>query len=271
MSGKLIEISVDELMPDPSQPRKTFPDDEIARLAASVAARGILQPLRVIRDEQRGCWVILTGESRWRSAKQAGLKTAPCVVVEGKLSRSDKLADQLSENGVRHDLPAMEEAAAIAELKALRGCDSQTLAAELGLSGASITRAESLLSLPEYIQAMVGSGPGRVSPAGAYEASRLGGHPQAQLELAHDLAAGRINRDQAAARVRSIIGQKNLRPKSSRLPLRLEGGVCVTVSADRPLTWDEFNDAIDRIRKEAKRLYENGKDITELARLLRAS
>src|SRR5947209_1378861 len=108
MIEQLLEIAVEELMPDPSQPRKTFLDDEISRLAASVAARGILQPLRVIRDEPRHCWLILTGESRFRAAKLAGLKTVPCLVVQGELSEVEKLADRLTENGVRHDLQPME-------------------------------------------------------------------------------------------------------------------------------------------------------------------
>jgi ParB family chromosome partitioning protein len=269
MTEKFLEIAVDKLMPDPSQPRKTFLDDEISRLAASIAARGILQPLRVLRDEPRHCFLILTGESRWRAAKQAGLAQVPCIVTEGQLSEVEKLADRLTENGVRHDLTPMEEAAAMAKLKALKGCNSKTLVEEYGFSGASITRMESLLRLSPEVQAMVGTGPGQVPPSAAYEISRLD-DPQGQIELARAVADKRISRDGVAEKVRSQIGRKNVRPKSSRLPLRLDG-ISVTVSADQPLTWDDFNGAIDRIRKEAKRLYESGKEITELARLLRAS
>jgi ParB family transcriptional regulator, chromosome partitioning protein len=271
MIEQLSEIAVDELMPDPSQPRKTFLDDEISRLAASVAARGILQPLRVIRDAPRHCWLILTGESRWRAARLAGLKCVPCLIVEGELSEVEKLADRLTENSVRHDLQPMEEAAGMAKLKALMGCNSKTLVEEYGFTGASITRMEALLRLPPGIQAMVGTGPGQVPPSAAYEISRLDDE-QAQLELARAVADRRISRDGVAEKVRNRVGRKNVRPKSSRLACRLDGGVSITVISDgQPLTWDGFNAAIDRIRKEAKRLYESGKEITELARLLRAS
>ena len=66
MTETLQRIAIDELMPDPSQPRKTFIREEIERLAASIGARGILLPLRVLRDEERQCWRIITPVlSRW--------------------------------------------------------------------------------------------------------------------------------------------------------------------------------------------------------------
>jgi ParB family chromosome partitioning protein len=270
MIEQLSEIALEELMADPSQPRKTFLDDEISRLAASVAARGVLQPLRVIRDEPRHCWLILTGESRFRAAKLAGLKTVPCLVVEGELTEAERLADRLTENGVRHDLQPMEEAAAMARLKALKGCNSKALVEEYGFTGASITRMESLLRLSPEIQAMVGAGPGQVPPSAAYEISRLD-DPQAQLELAHAVADKRISRDGVAETVRSRVGRKNVKPRGAKLPLRLDGGISVTVSAGQPLTWDDLLSALDHIRKQARKLYEDGKDISALARLLRAS
>jgi ParB family chromosome partitioning protein len=270
MPEMLLEIGLDELMADPSQPRKTFIDEEIARLAASVAARGVLQPLRVIRDEQRGCWVILTGESRFRAAKLAGLKIVPCIPVEGELSEIDKLADRLTENDVRNDLQPMEASRALARLKALKGCPAKTLVEEYGFSAAAITRAEALMSLPDTIQAMVGTGAGQLPASAAYEISRLD-DPHAQAELASAVAGRRMTRDQAADAVRSRIGKKNVRPKASRLSCRLDGGVSVTVSAGEPLTWDTVLEAIDRIRKEAKKLCDNGKDVSALAQALRAS
>jgi ParB family transcriptional regulator, chromosome partitioning protein len=228
----------------------------------------VLQPLRVIRDSDRQCWRIVTGESRFRAAKLAGLTHLPCLVVEGEPDETELLADRIVENSCRNDLRPTELARALFKLKALKGCTSQQLAAELGLSGASIARAEALLSLPEDILAMVDEG--RIPPSTAYEISRLPDEAS-QRELASAVAAGRISRDGAAEKVRSLIGRKNVRPKGAKLPLRLAGGVCVTVSAGQPLTWDDFNAAIDKIRNEAKRLYEDGKDITDLARLLRAS
>jgi len=268
--NQVLAVALDELIPDPSQPRKTFLDEEIQRLAASIAARGVLQPLRVIRDEQRDVWVILTGESRYRAAKLAGLLTVPCLPVSGELSEVEKLADRLTENDVRHDLQPMEAARALARLKALKGCNSKTLGEEYGFSAASITKAEALLSLPADLQEMVGSGPGRIAPASAYELSRLPDE-QSQRELAHAVVAKHMARDAVADAVRSRVGKRYVAPKAGRLSCKLDGGISVTVTSGDPLTWDDLLAALDQIKKQAKKLCDDGKEVSALARLLRAS
>jgi ParB family transcriptional regulator, chromosome partitioning protein len=268
--SELLSVGIDQLMADPTQPRKTFEADALERLAASLLARGMLTPIRVIRDEERKCYLIATGESRWRAARLAGLTHVPCLVVEGELSEAEILADRLTENMVRQDLSPMDEAIGIARLKLLKGGTAKALAQECGFSAASITRAEALVSLPEEIQEMVGNGPGQVVESAAYEISR---HPDpaAQLVLARAVASRRMTRDQVAEAVRSHVGKKNVKPKASRLCCRLDGGVSVTVSADGPLTWDTLLDAIERVRKEAKKLCDSGKTVTDFARSLRAS
>jgi ParB family chromosome partitioning protein len=257
-------------MPDPSQPRKTFLDEEIRRLAVSIAAKGVQQPLRVIRDQQRQVWVILTGESRYRAAKLAGLTHVPCMPVEVELSEADKLADRLTENGLRHDLPAIEESRGLARLKALKGCNSKTLCEEYGFSGAAISKAEALLSLPPDIQELVGSGPGQIAPATAYEISRLPDE-QSQRELAQAVVTRHLPRDAVAEAVRGRIGKRNVAPKSGRLSCKLDGGISVTVTSGEPLTWDDLLTALDHLKKQAKKLCDDGKEVSALARLLRAS
>lgn len=268
IARQVVPIPLNELLVDPSQPRKTFLADEIARLAASIRARGVLQPLRVSRDESRQRWVILTGEGRYRAAQLAGLETVPCLPVEGELSEIDRLADQLIENSVRHDVPPMEEALGLSRLKTLEGCTSKALAEKYGFSPSAITRAEALVSLPPKIRDMVGDGPGQVPPSAAYEISRLD-DPDAQLKLAHAVAGRQITRDQVAEAVRSRVGKRNVRPKASRLACKLDDGVSLTVSSGGPLTWDELFAALDRVRKEAKKLYDGGKDVAALSRSLR--
>jgi ParB family chromosome partitioning protein len=268
--NQVLNIALDELIPDPSQPRKTFLDEEIQRLAASISARGILQPLRVTWDEQRQVWQILTGESRFRAARLAGLASVPCLPVEGTLSEIDKLADRLTENGVRHDLQAMEEARALAKLKALKGCNSKALVEEYGFSGAAISKAEALLSLPPDLQELVGSGPGQIAPASAYEISRLPDE-ESQRALAQAVLSSRMPRDAVADAVRGRVGKRNIAPKAGRLSCKLDGGISVTVSSADALTWDGLLTALDHLKRQAKKLAEEGKEISALARLLRAS
>jgi ParB family chromosome partitioning protein len=266
--AKLLMIAVDEVCPDPSQPRQTFDKDDLERMTASIAARGILQPIRVRWDDQRDSWVIISGECRWRAAKLAGLATVPCLPVEGELSETDLLADQIIENHVRNSLKPLELARSLSKLKALKGCTSQTIARELGISGGAITKAEALLSLPEEIQAMVDDG--RVPESAAYEISRMPDEA-GQLELARSVAAGRMNRDHVADAVRQKIGKKATRPKAGRLSCKLDGGISLTVSSGDALTWDDLLTALDHVRKQAKKLCDDGKDVSALARMLRVS
>jgi ParB family chromosome partitioning protein len=225
-------------------------------------------PLRVLWDAERQSWLIVTGESRWRAARIAGLTHLPCISVEGQPDEADLLADRIVENSCRNDLRPLDFARAIAKLKNLRRATSQQIAKDLGISGAAVTRAEALLTLPEDIQAMVDMG--QVPESSAYELSRHP-DPEAQLDLAHAVAGKRINRDAVAEAVRSKVGRKNVKSKDSRLVCRIDGGVSVSVSADRPLDWDTLLTALDRVRREAKKLCDGGKDITALAQALRAS
>jgi ParB family transcriptional regulator, chromosome partitioning protein len=265
---QVLMIPVGELFPCTSQPRKSLSREELGRMAASIKVKGVLQPIRARRDELRNGWEIVTGETRWRGAKEAGLATVPCLPVIGDLSETDLLADQLIENVCRNDLAPVQLARGLARYKALRQCTAQQMATELGISGSAISKSESLLSLPEDVQALVDGG--QVSESAAYHLSRLPDEAT-QRELAQAIAAGTINRDDAAEAVQAAIGKKNVTPKGGRLPLKLEGGVCVTVSAGQPLTWDDFNTALDVIRKQAKKLHDGGKPLADLPRSLRAS
>jgi ParB family chromosome partitioning protein len=266
MTQQVLGIELDKLMPDSAQPRKTFIREEIERLAASIKARGVLMPLRVLWDAERQCWRIITGESRWRAARIAGLTTVPCIPVEGSPSEEDILADQIVENSVRKGLQPIEEARSFAKLKALKKCSSKALAEELGISNASITRVESLLSLPEDIQAMVNDG--RVPESAAYELSRLDDE-QGQRELAFAVAAKRLNRDQVADAVRSKVGKKNVRLKASRVCWKPESGPSITVAADEAMSLDELIDSLAQMQRQAKRALEKGMDVIGFARTLR--
>jgi ParB family chromosome partitioning protein len=268
MPERLLSVGIDKLTPDPTQPRKQFIAEVIERLAVSIKTRGMLQPLRVmLYDSASETYLIATGESRWRAAQIAGLTHVPCLLIESRPDEAALLADRIVENECRQDLRPMELARSLAKLKALKGCTWQQLAAELGLSGASISRSAALLSLPETVQEMVDSG--RVPESTAYEISRLDDEA-GQLELAHAVAAGRCSRDGVAETVRGRIGKRKTRPRASRLACQLEGGLRISVSAadDQPLTWDAFNAAIEQIRKAAKKLYESGKEVGDLARAL---
>jgi ParB family transcriptional regulator, chromosome partitioning protein len=269
MADTVLHIGIDKVIPDPTQPRKTFLKEELERLAASIAARGVMLPLRVIPDAERAFWRIVSGECRWRAAKLAGLATVPCLPVEGELSETDILSDQIIENTVRHSLLPLELAKAMSKLKALKGCNSQALAAELGISGASICRAESLLSLPQDVQALIDDG--RLVESAAYEVSRL---PDAdsQRDMANLIVASRLNRDQVIEAVRQKVGKKHVAHKAGRVAGKLDGVSFTFSFSAGELTPETLLKAIEQIRSRLKEMQRSDhRDVSALADLLRAS
>ena len=262
---QLLSLEIDTLMPDPTQPRKTFAAEEIGRLADSIKARGVLSPLRVAFDEERKSWRIVLGESRWRAAKQAGLTHLPCLPMEGQPSEVEILMDQVVENEVRNQLLPIELARAIDKLRKLRGCTASQLARELGMSGGTISRTEALLSLPADVQSLVDAG--KIPPDTAYQISRLP-DAESQLKLSQDFILGRVSRDKTAAAVQAVVGKKKVTAKVDRLSITVPGGITVTISAATKLTHEILVAAIEQIRKQAESLKKAEKDAPSKANSL---
>lgn len=107
-----------EIEPDPDQPRKSFDEQTLAELAASIAEHGLIQPIAV-RPLPAGGYGIVAGERRWRACRMAGLTEAPVVVKDVSEEQAMELA--LVENLQREDLDPVEEASGIREL--MTRCD----------------------------------------------------------------------------------------------------------------------------------------------------
>ncbi|HEU5424835.1 MAG TPA: ParB/RepB/Spo0J family partition protein, partial [Nitrolancea sp.] len=109
------EIQLERIVPDPQQPRRSFDEERLEELAASIRREGVLQPIAVRYDRDGERYVILHGERRWRAARLAGLHAIPAVVRE--VAEERRLLQQLMENVVREDLNAIDRAAALRALK----------------------------------------------------------------------------------------------------------------------------------------------------------
>lgn len=151
-------IDIDRIVADPSQPRRSFDEAEMADLAGSLREHGQQQPIRARWDAQQDRYVIIAGERRWRAARQAGFKTLNVVIDEKSLPADRVLEMQVVENALRSDLTPLEAGAAYRLLMQTWGCTQQQLAQRLHVSQSKVSRALAALDLPEPVQAAVSQG-----------------------------------------------------------------------------------------------------------------
>jgi len=148
------EVPVDQITPNPSQPRQEFDEEALDELAASVGEVGLLQPI-VVRQAKKG-YELVMGERRWRAVQRAGLKTIPAIVRA--TDNGDMLRDALLENLHRVQLNPLEEAAAYQQMLDDFGCKQEELADRVKKSRPHITNTLRLLKLPPSVQRKVAAG-----------------------------------------------------------------------------------------------------------------
>jgi len=147
-------LPVGAIQPHPGQPRRRFDESALDELAASIAARGLIQPI-VVRPNGRE-YQIVAGERRWRAAQRAKLDEVPVVVRD--FSDTETLEVALVENIQRQDLNAIEEAQAYQRLSGEYGHTQEELARVVGKSRSHVANLLRLLELPDEVQQLVVDG-----------------------------------------------------------------------------------------------------------------
>lgn len=147
------QIAVKQLRPSPWQPRKRLDEEAITELAASVADKGVLQPI-VVRPVEDG-FEIVAGERRFRAAQRAGLTSVPAVVKD--LSDRETLEIAIIENLQREDLNAIETARAMKQLMDF-GMNQEQVAKAVSRSRSAVANSLRLLTLPAAVQAAIEDG-----------------------------------------------------------------------------------------------------------------
>lgn len=145
------EIPIELVHRNPEQPRRHFPEEEIAELEASIRDKGVLQPILVRPSPKTaGEFEIVAGERRWRAAQQAGLRAIPALV---RVLDDDKAFEiAIVENVQREDLNAMEEAQAYQTLMRRMAYTQDKAAAAVGKSRSHVANTLRLLQLPDAVQ-----------------------------------------------------------------------------------------------------------------------
>ncbi len=149
------QVPIEQLVANPNQPRRSFGQEELDDLTASVREKGILQPL-IVRRIKDNKYEIVAGERRWRAAQQAQLHKVPVLVRE--YDDTEVLEVAIIENIQRADLNAMEEAFGYRQLMDSFGHTQEKLAEALGKSRSYIANLLRLLSLPKDVQALLRQG-----------------------------------------------------------------------------------------------------------------
>ncbi|MFQ5966044.1 MAG: ParB/RepB/Spo0J family partition protein [Acidimicrobiia bacterium] len=147
-------IPIDEITPNPSQPRSNFDKESLAGLAQSISQVGILQPI-IVRPGDPG-YVLVAGERRWRAARTAGLGEIPAIIRAD--DEGTALTEALIENVQREDLNPLEEAGGYRQLLEDFGMTHEQVADRVGKSRSAVSNTLRLLGLPPEIQGMLARG-----------------------------------------------------------------------------------------------------------------
>lgn len=176
--SELRYIKIDEVTPNPDQPRRVIEETALAELAASIKEHGVLQPIIVAPG--KGGFMIVAGERRWRASQRAGLKKIPALVRT--LSGQHKLELALIENLQREDLNPMETATAYAKLKSQFNLTIEQIGLRIGgKSVAAISNSMRLLQLPDFAKQAVAEG--KISEGHARQILALNNDEVAQKDL----------------------------------------------------------------------------------------
>lgn len=154
-SGGLALLAVADIAPHPDQPRRHFDEAALDELAASIAARGVIQPV-IVRPLGEGRYQLVAGERRWRAAQRAQLHEIPALVRD--LSEREVMALALIENLQREDLNPIEEARAYHRLAEDEGLTQADIARMVDKSRSHVANLQRLLALPEPVIALVEAG-----------------------------------------------------------------------------------------------------------------
>jgi ParB family chromosome partitioning protein len=261
--GEISHITIDQIVPNPRQPRINIDREELSELTDSIREVGVLQPLIVTYDEQNDRYTLIAGGRRWLAARQAGLQTVPAIVRQ--ITEQQRLELALIENLQRADLSPLESAEAYRQLIDEFGLSHEEVAKRVGKSRVAVTNTLRLLKLPEPVKKALAEN--RISEGHARALLAL--HtPDAQTTTLHTVIQRELNVRQTEELVQKLLGQVPVKKaKSPPLPeisaiedrLRSHLGTKVSLTKRRKggsiliqfYSEEEFSTLIDKLLGDA--------------------
>jgi len=195
-------IPLDKIDPNPEQPRVDFGD--LTELTASIAEKGVLEPLLVRPNRLTGRWMIIAGERRFRSAQRAGLKEVPCVEMEVDDGTIAEIA--LIENMQRKDLTVWEEADGLLALCDRFGYTHDDVARKVGKSRTTVTEAMAIAKIPEDVRKICKEG--EVTAKSSLLQIVRQPDDETMLSLAKQIVSKGLNRNDAREARRQEMGPR---------------------------------------------------------------
>ncbi len=204
--GGLQDVALDQIVPNPHQPRTNIQDDDLQELALSIQEHGIIQPL-VVTQTLDGVYQLIAGERRWRAARLAGLDRVPVLVKEAAPQQMLELA--LVENVQRADLNPLEEALAYKQLAEDFELSQSQIAQRVGKSRVAITNTLRLLQAAPQIQSALMEG--RISEGHARALLGLETHAD-QSQALEVVLNNSLNVRQTESLVKSLRASQDAEP-----------------------------------------------------------
>lgn len=189
------KLPIEDIVPNPNQPRIHFNETELRELSESIQEHGVLQPL-LVRKHGNG-YEIIAGERRYQASKLAGLEELPVIIKD--VNDEEMLALALIENLQRSDLNPVEEAKGYRQLIDASGMTQEALSKAVSKSRSAITNSLRLLDLPEVVQQMI------------FEGKLTAGHARAILAVPYEDARIRLA-EKVVAEGLSVRATENLAP-----------------------------------------------------------
>ena len=217
------KLPIEDIVPNPNQPRIHFNETELRELSESIQEHGVLQPL-LVRKHGNG-YEIIAGERRYQASKLAGLEELPVIIKD--VNDEEMLALALIENLQRSDLNPVEEAKGYRQLIDASGMTQEALSKAVSKSRSAITNSLRLLDLPEVVQQMI------------FEGKLTAGHARAILAVPYEDARIRLA-EKVVAEGLSVRATENLAPLFS---------AGETSKTSRPATPQSFKKAARVLRQ----------------------
>ncbi|MBP7845256.1 MAG: ParB/RepB/Spo0J family partition protein [Proteobacteria bacterium] len=213
--GRLRTLLIDQISPNPEQPRQVFNQAKLEELSESIKEQGLIQPI-IVRSVGDNSFQIIAGERRWRASRLAGLLEIPAIVVDKETTQEKNDIAALIENIQREDLNPIELARAYGKMLGQYQITQEQLAKKLGVSRVSLANTLRLLKLPESVKELLQSG--RISE----------GHGRALLMLEKDdeistLAQRILDENLSVRDVEARVRAGSINPPSASIQLTPAG------------------------------------------------